>query len=62
MGSVTDKVLHATDNPLLVVRSQEEPSDSAKQLETVIVPLDGSALSEGCYPMPLPWPKPWEPM
>ncbi len=51
LGSVTDKVLHATPNPLLIIRSHEPagPTQEVK-LDTVIVPLDGSELSEMVLP------------
>ena len=39
MGSVTDKVLHATTNPLLVVRGQPEESARADaSIDGIIVP------------------------
>lgn len=50
MGSVTDKVLHAVDAPLLIVRSKEGSSEVSVELGTIIVPLDGSALSEQVLP------------
>ena len=47
MGSVTDKVLHAATNPLLIVRPTEgEAIADHGQLEGVVVPLDGSYLAE----------------
>jgi nucleotide-binding universal stress UspA family protein len=51
LGSVTDKVLHATTNPLLMVRAydQENPPE-AVNLQTIIVPLDGSSLAEQVLP------------
>lgn len=51
MGSVTDKVLHTTPNPLFIVRplTQEAPLTEVK-LKTIIVPLDGSAFSEQVLP------------
>ena len=51
LGSVTDKVLHATTNPLLMVRAydQENPPE-AVNLQTIIVPLDGSSLAEQALP------------
>jgi nucleotide-binding universal stress UspA family protein len=51
LGSVTDKVLHATTNPLLIIRPQEgtvvvrEPT-----VENIIAPLDGSAIAEQALP------------
>jgi nucleotide-binding universal stress UspA family protein len=51
LGSVTDKVLHATTTPLLIVRSTEPPNPMSEvQLKTVIVPLDGSVLAEQVLP------------
>ena len=48
MGSVTDRVLHTTMAPLLVVHPERgAPSvDSTARIGTLIVPLDGSALAE----------------
>jgi nucleotide-binding universal stress UspA family protein len=55
LGSVTDKVLHATSNPLLIIRAgdQEIPPSEAK-LGKVIIPLDGSLLSEQVLPYVAP--------
>jgi nucleotide-binding universal stress UspA family protein len=51
MGSVTDKVLHATTNPLLIVRARDPAATPPEvRLESVIVPLDGSALAEEALP------------
>ncbi len=51
MGSVADKVLHMTDNPLLMVRSHSEVSASQERsLERLIVPVDGSELAEEVFP------------
>lgn len=53
LGSVTDRVLHMADRPMLIMHPQEPagggPSDRWPQ--TVIVPLDGSPLSETAVPM-----------
>jgi nucleotide-binding universal stress UspA family protein len=51
LGSVTDRVLHTTTNPLLMVRAydQEHPPEAVK-FETIIVPLDGSSLAEQVLP------------
>lgn len=46
LGSVTLKVLQGAGNPVLVVPSREEQPISDLQLDTVVVPLDGSAVSE----------------
>jgi nucleotide-binding universal stress UspA family protein len=51
LGSVTDKVLHATTNPLLVVRAREgEAATTEAKLENVIVPLDESSMAERILP------------
>jgi nucleotide-binding universal stress UspA family protein len=52
LGSVTDKVLHATDCPLLIIRSGEEAplETEAITLKSLIVPLDGSELAEQVLP------------
>lgn len=51
LGSVTDKVLRATANPLLLVRSQENEADiQYRKLTTMIVPLDGSPEAEQVMP------------
>jgi nucleotide-binding universal stress UspA family protein len=55
MGSVSDKVLHATRAPMLIVRCTEPgPGDSVNlrevNLREVIVPLDGSELAEQALP------------
>jgi nucleotide-binding universal stress UspA family protein len=55
MGSVSDKVLHATRAPMLMVRCVESaPSDSLDLREAIlreiIVPLDGSELAEQALP------------
>ncbi|NQW22019.1 MAG: universal stress protein [SAR202 cluster bacterium] len=51
MGSVTDKVLHATKNPMLIVRGRHEGEPELDtNLETIIVPVDGSSLAEMVIP------------
>ena len=50
MGSVTDKVLHGVDAPLLIVRSQEGSPPASIEANNIILPLDGSALSEQVLP------------
>ncbi len=51
LGSTTDKVLHATTRPLLVVRAQGQQVFSAQaKLDAVVVPLDGSAVAEQVLP------------
>jgi len=51
MGSVTDKVLHLTNNPLLVIHAtsgQQAAAESSFQRMTV--PVDGSELAESILP------------
>ena len=51
LGSVTDKVLHATTNPLLIVRARGPAATPPEiRLEFVIVPLDESTLAEQALP------------
>ena len=47
LGSVTEKVLRGTANPLLVVRAPgDSKTDAEAALRSVIVPLDGSEIAE----------------
>ncbi|MFQ6029251.1 MAG: universal stress protein [Dehalococcoidia bacterium] len=47
MGSTTDKVLRAASSPMLIVRCEEGAARPREvQLQTAIVPLDGSPLAE----------------
>ena len=55
LGSVTDKVLHLTSHPLLIIRSTQQadspesaPADGG--LEGMVVPVDGSELAEQALP------------
>ena len=51
MGSVTDKVLHLTGNPLLVIRSAAQPKAPPQTaFESIMVPVDGSELAEEVLP------------
>lgn len=51
MGSVTDKIFHAVTSPLFVVRGREEGGVAVEaKLESIIVPLDGSAIAERILP------------
>jgi nucleotide-binding universal stress UspA family protein len=50
-GSVADKVLHSTDLPLLLVRPRENASQGpAQAIRKILVPLDGSELSQSVLP------------
>ena len=51
LGSVTDKVLRSTRNPLLIIPPQEqEVPTPERELDTVIVPVDGTSLAEQVLP------------
>src|SRR6185295_19116807 len=49
LGSVTDKVIHATSTPIFIVRA-EKPA-RARTLKRIMVPLDGSALAWQALPL-----------
>ena len=52
LGSVAEKILRATANPLLLIRPNESSdSEGEASLKSVVVPLDGSALAESVLPM-----------
>jgi len=48
LGSVTDRVLHSTTTPLLVLQPEDLEDDSVgtRFIRRIVVPLDGSTLSE----------------
>ena len=52
LGSVAEKILRGGSNPTLVVRARADknPSWAMATLKRIIVPLDGSELSEGILP------------
>jgi nucleotide-binding universal stress UspA family protein len=51
LGSIAEKVLRASNNPLLLVRANAEAATDGKAaLDSVIVPLDGSGLAESILP------------
>src|SRR6185369_6837302 len=51
LGSVAEKVLRGTANPLLMVRATEEAKAKGEVgFKTMIVPLDGSELAESVLP------------
>jgi nucleotide-binding universal stress UspA family protein len=52
LGSVAEKVLRGTANPLLLIRATDDAkSEGEVGLKSIIVPLDGSALAESVLPM-----------
>lgn len=51
LGSVAQKVLQASINPLLLIRPNEQTRPNGEvRLSTVILPLDGSHLAEKIFP------------
>ena len=51
LGSVAEKVLRGTANPLLLIRATEEAKgEGHAKLTSIIVPLDGSELAESVLP------------
>jgi nucleotide-binding universal stress UspA family protein len=52
LGSIAEKVLRATANPLLLVKAVEPiATDDEAPLTSIVVPLDGSDLAERVLPM-----------
>jgi nucleotide-binding universal stress UspA family protein len=52
LGSVAEKVLRGSTNPLLLVRATEEAkAEGEAGFKTIIVPLDGSELAESVLPV-----------
>jgi len=52
LGSVTDRVLHMTSSPMLIVKSHrlDDPLRTKTGFSKIIVPLDGSPLAEQVLP------------
>jgi len=50
LGSVSERVLHAAKNDLLIVRPAEGDTSGMAELKTMLVPLDGSQLAEKVLP------------
>jgi len=52
LGSIAEKVLRGTANPLLLVRATAEAKSAGEEaFKSVIVPLDGSEVAESVLPM-----------
>jgi nucleotide-binding universal stress UspA family protein len=52
LGSVAEKVLRGSANPLLLVRAADEAKGEGEvRLTSIVVPLDGSELAESVLPM-----------
>src|SRR3990172_4178655 len=51
LGSIAEKVLRGTGNPLFLVRANEPgTADGKATMKSIIVPLDGSSLAESVLP------------
>jgi nucleotide-binding universal stress UspA family protein len=51
LGSITQKVLQASINPLLLIRPKQGSRQSDEvRLRTIVLPLDGSHLAERIFP------------
>ena len=50
LGSVTDKVLHISNTPMLIVRGADKRGDEAR-FKRIMVTLDGSALARQAIPL-----------
>ena len=50
LGSITEKVLHAANSDLLLIRPANGDSHGEAQLKMMIVPLDGSVLAAKALP------------
>jgi nucleotide-binding universal stress UspA family protein len=50
LGSITDKVVHATETPVFIVRGTPQQVASHHTLQRILVPLDGSALARQALP------------
>lgn len=50
MGSVTDKVLHSVNTPILIIRPENNDAFLDGTMGHIIVPLDGSNLAETILP------------
>jgi len=52
LGSVAEKILRGTANPLLLVKATEEAkSEGEATLKSIVVPLDGSEIAASVLPM-----------
>jgi nucleotide-binding universal stress UspA family protein len=55
LGSVAEKVLRHTTNPLFLVRAASAQTSPQRIINSIIVPLDGSALAEQILPTVSNW-------
>jgi nucleotide-binding universal stress UspA family protein len=57
LGSVAEKVLRATANPLFLVRADVARREPLRIINALVVPLDGSTLAESILPTVSAWAK-----
>ena len=55
MGSVAEKVLRGTTNPLFLVRAAAAKASPQRIINSIVVPLDGSPLAEQILPTVSKW-------
>jgi len=55
LGSVAEKVLRGTTNPLFLVRAAAAKTTPQRIINSIVVPLDGSALAEQILPTVSNW-------
>ena len=55
LGSVAEKVLRGTTNPLFLVRAAAAKTSPQKIINSIVVPLDGSPLAEQILPTVCRW-------
>jgi len=55
LGSVAEKVLRGTTNPLFLVRAAAAKTSPQKIINSIVVPLDGSPLAERILPTVCRW-------
>lgn len=55
LGSVAEKVLRGTTNPLFLVRAAAAKASPQRILNSIVVPLDGSSLAERILPTVSNW-------
>jgi nucleotide-binding universal stress UspA family protein len=55
LGSVAEKVLRGTTNPLFLVRAAEAKTSPQRIINSIVVPLDGSSLAEQILPTVSIW-------
>ncbi len=55
LGSVAEKVLRGTTNPLFLVRAAAAKASPQRIIDSIVVPLDGSSLAEKILPTVSNW-------